>query len=147
MLNRRHIRIKVLQILYAYHQSEQRDIQKGLKELLFSIERMYDMYILLLMTLPDLKQIAESKISDRKNKIRPTEEDLFPNEKFVRNTLINEVTENKQLNTISLKRKLNWSTAEQQEVIRKIFLEIEESETFFDFMNNGQVGRRGTLDK
>ena len=140
MLNRRHIRIKVLQILYAYHQSESKDLKNGVKELLFSIEKMYDLYILLLLTLPEVKAISEAKNEERKNKLRPTSEDLNPNEKFLSNQLVKVLSENVPLQKIALNRKLNWSNAEHQEMFRKMFLEIEQSETYFDFMSNGKVG-------
>lgn len=140
MLNRRHIRIKVLQILYAYHQSESKDLKNGVKELLFSIEKMYDLYILLLLTLPEVKAISEAKNEERKNKLRPTSEDLNPNEKLLKNQLVQALTENGPLQKIALNRKLNWSNAEHQEMFRKMFLEMEQSETYFDFMSNGKVG-------
>ena len=38
MLNRRHLRIKVLQILYAFFQSEEENILKAEKELLSAVE-------------------------------------------------------------------------------------------------------------
>ena len=45
MLNRRHLRIKVLQVLYAYFQSEGADFKVVEKELMNSIERIYDIYL------------------------------------------------------------------------------------------------------
>jgi N utilization substance protein B len=45
MLNRRHLRIKVLQVLYAYFQSNENDFKVVEKELMNSIERIYDIYL------------------------------------------------------------------------------------------------------
>ena len=45
MLNRRHLRIKVLQALYAFSQSKNENAVAGEKELLHSISKMYDMYV------------------------------------------------------------------------------------------------------
>ena len=51
MLNRRHLRIKVLQMLYSYFNDEDStDIQLAEKNLLNSIERIYDLYIYLLLS-------------------------------------------------------------------------------------------------
>ena len=83
MLNRRHLRIKVLQILYAFYQSNETDVVKAQKDVLFTVERMYDMYIYLLLTLTEIKRSAENKIEERKKKLRPTPEDLSPNFKLV----------------------------------------------------------------
>ncbi|NBR16006.1 MAG: transcription antitermination factor NusB, partial [Crocinitomicaceae bacterium] len=66
MLNRRHLRIKVLQILYAFFQSGEVDVLKAQNELLLSVERMYDLYLYLLLTLPEVKSAAATKIEERK---------------------------------------------------------------------------------
>ena len=62
MLNRRHIRIKVLQAFYAFFQSNNEDVLKGEKELFHSIEKIYDLYIFILMLIPSLKRQALFKL-------------------------------------------------------------------------------------
>ena len=130
MLNRRHLRIKVLQLLYAYFQSEENNIPKAEKELLLTIERMYDMYLCLLLSLSEMKRAAENKLADKKNKLRPSEEDLHPNLKFVSNEIITALEQSSSLKELSEKRKLNWMGVENQELFRKIF----------QHMNNGLSG-------
>ena len=51
MLTRRHIRVKVLQSIYAYNQSENKDIEKQEKFLLYNMEQMQDLYLLMLQLL------------------------------------------------------------------------------------------------
>ena len=140
MLNRRHLRIKVLQILYAFYQSDEKDVLKAEKELLLSIERMYDLYIYLLLTLPELTKAASLKIEEKKKKLRPTPEDLNPNRKFVDNALIMSLSSNDQLRKLSEKRKVNWMGAENQEIFRKMFLHVLGTETYFEHMENGLYG-------
>ncbi len=140
MLNRRHLRIKVLQALYAYFQSNSDDSLKSEKELFHAIDKIYDLYVYLLLTFGELKHIAEHRITENKKKIRPTEEDLNPNLKFVNNTVIEILENHKELKSISEKLKVNWIGDENQEMFRKMFLEIRESETYFEFMNNGESG-------
>lgn len=140
MLNRRHLRIKVLQMLYAYFQSEENDFQKAEKELLRTIERMYDMYLYLLLSLPELTNAAANKQEDKKKKIRPTAEDLNPNLKFVNNELISCLENSKSLELLCNSRKVSWSGVENQELFRKMYQHTLENETYFEFMNNGQVG-------
>ncbi len=140
MLNRRHLRIKVLQMLYAYFQSEENDFPKAEKELLRTIERMYDMYLYLLLSLPELTNAAANKQEDKKKKIRPTAEDLNPNLKFVNNELISCLENSKSLVLLCNSRKVSWSGVENQELFRKIYQHTLENETYFEFMNNGQVG-------
>lgn len=140
MLNRRHLRIKVLQVLYAFFQSEEVDLLKAEKELLFSVERMYDMYLYLLLTFPEVKRAAETKIEERRRKLRPTKDDLNPNLKLVENALISQIEASNDLRFLSEKRKVNWTGAVNQEIFRKMYLQIMESEVFFEFMNNGLEG-------
>jgi N utilization substance protein B len=140
MLNRRHLRIKVLQILYAFFQSEEESILKAEKELLSAVERMYDMYLFMLMTLPELKRAGQNRMDDNKKKMRPSEEDLNPNLKFVNNKLIEAIENSYELTKLSEIRKVNWLGAESQEIFRKLYLTILESEVFFEHMNNDSEG-------
>jgi len=136
MLNRRHLRIKVLQSLYAFYQSKDDEYVKFEKELFSSIDRIYDLYLYLLLTFSELKTQAERRIEDNKKKILPTEDDLNPNMKFVDNKVVALLESNEGLRRISETRKVNWLGDENQEMFRKMFLQIRESETYFEFMNN-----------
>ena len=83
MLNRRHLRVKVLQSLYAFFQSDSDDFGKVQKELTLSVERIYDLYLCLLLSFSELKTIGEHRIEENKKKIRPSEEEMDPNLKFI----------------------------------------------------------------
>ncbi|MDG1427778.1 MAG: transcription antitermination protein NusB [Crocinitomicaceae bacterium] len=140
MLNRRHLRIKVLQALYAYFQANEDDYTKAEKELFHSVERIYELYIYMLLSFTELKSIAEYRIEENKKKIRPQEEDLNPNVKFINNEVIKSLEECVELRSQSETLKVNWIGDEKQEMFRKILLNIRESETFFEFMNNEESG-------
>jgi N utilization substance protein B len=140
MLNRRHLRIKVLQALYAFFQSDKRDMLSSEKEMFGAIERIYDLYLSLLMTFGELKAKGEHRIEENKKKMLPTDDDLKPNRKFVDNKVI-EILENQpELRSQSELRKVNWLGAEEQEIFRKMYFQIRESETYFEFMNNEEEG-------
>ncbi len=140
MLNRRHLRIKVLQILYAFFQSEEESILKAENELLSAVERMYDMYLFMLMSLPELKRAALNHMDAHKKKLRPTEDDLNPSTKFVNNVLIEAIESSYELTKLSETRKVNWLGAESQEIFRKLYINVIESEVFFEHMNNDSEG-------
>ena len=140
MLNRRHLRIKVLQLLYAYFQSEEDNFPKAEKELMLTIERMYDMYLYLLLSLSELKRAAENKVAYKKKKILPSEDDLHPNLKFVENQLIQLVENSSSLKALCEKRKINWMGVENQELFRKMFQHTLENETYFDYLHNNLSG-------
>lgn len=140
MLNRRHLRIKVLQALYAYFQSDEENYRRTENELMQAVEKIYDLYIYLLLTFSELKSIAENRMEENKKKIRPTDEDLNPNTKFVNNAIIAMLENDRELRRISEERKVNWVGDEHREMFRKMFLQVKDSETFIDHMNNGQEG-------
>ncbi|MFT5860203.1 MAG: N utilization substance protein B [Flavobacteriaceae bacterium] len=140
MLNRRHLRIKVLQALYAYFQSKEDNFAKTEKELLHSVDRIYELYIYMLLSFSELKTIGLHRIEENKKKIRPKEEDLAPNLKFVNNELITALEECVELRSQSETLKVNWVGDDKQEMFKKILLTIRDSETFFEFMNNEQSG-------
>lgn len=140
MLNRRHLRIKVLQALYAYFQSEEENYRRTENELFDAIDRIYDLYLYLLLSIPEVKVFAERRIDENKKKIRPSDDDLNPNLKFVNNLIIQKIEESKKLTLLSEENKVNWIGDEKQEMFRKMFLHIRDSETYFEHMNNGTSG-------
>ncbi|SFT49475.1 NusB antitermination factor [Lishizhenia tianjinensis] len=140
MLNRRHLRIKVLQSLYAYYQSDKESVIRAEKEMMEAIDRIYDLYLYFLLGFAELKNVAEHRIEENKKKILPKEEDLNPNMKFVENKVIAMLEDNYMLIQASEERTVNWVGDTEREIFRKMFLHIRESETFFEFMNNGNTG-------
>lgn len=136
ILTRRHIRIKVLQALYAYFKSNNDNYVAGEKELFFSLNKMYDMYLLYFLVFGEVVRLAENRIEDGKKKRLPSEADLNPNLKFVENKVIKLITENKALNSKSDQRKLNWIN--EDDAMRKLFKEIRESELYEAYMNSGE---------
>jgi N utilization substance protein B len=143
MLNRRQLRIKVLQALYAYFQSGEENFSKSEKELLHAIDRMYDLYIYLLLTFAEVKTIAEHRVEENKKKILPSIEDLNPNLKFIENNIINVLEKSINLRVISEQHKVNWVGDENREMFRKMFLQIRESETYIAYMNNTDISFEG----
>jgi len=145
MLNRRHLRIKVLQVLYAFFQGHEEDAHKVEKELLLSIERMYDMYLYLLLALPELQRAAQNRQAELKKKMRPSEEDLHPNMKFVDNQVITQLASHANLYKLAEQRKVNWLGAENQEMFKKMYLHLMDTELYFEHMNNGLEGQEEDL--
>lgn len=139
MLNRRHLRIKVLQALYAYYQSDKESIIRAEKEMMEAIDRIYDLYLYFLLSFGELKRISEHRIEENKKKILPSEEDQNPNLKFIKNKALEVLENHYGLLQASEERIVNWVGDENQEIFRKMFLHIRESETFFEFMNNGNA--------
>jgi N utilization substance protein B len=135
MLNRRHLRIKVLQMLYTfYNQKESMDLKTAKTQLLQSVDLMYDLYLYLMLTFQEVRNASLSKMDDRANKLRPSFEDLNPNRKLVDNKIIERIMGSVALQDLCQRRNVNWDSDEKQEVFRKLFIEIEKSEVYFEHM-------------
>ena len=138
MLNRRHLRIKVLQILYAYFQTDDKDAHRAEKELMRSIEKMYELYLFYMLVFEEQLSFAQKRIEERQNKVRPTKEDLNPNRKFVDNRIFKHLSLNIDLKRQSEFHKINWVGAVENDLMKKLFLHLAESEVYTTYMNNGQ---------
>lgn len=132
MLNRRHIRVKVLHALYAFFQSHNDDIIRGEKELFHSIDKSYEMYISMLQLLVELKETAWQVIEERKQKRLPTKEDLNPNTKFIENQLLVMLQENINLSSAANKFKINWQT--RHDLVRRLFLKFSQGNEYLKYM-------------
>ena len=133
MLNRRYLRIKVMQALYGFFQSDTKDLAKADRELFNGIEKIYDLYIYQLALLIELRHVAAKLIEEAKTKHRPTPDNLNPNLKFLQNKFITQLDENIHLKREINNRKINWNN--EFELVKKIFNNIKASEQFTKYMN------------
>jgi N utilization substance protein B len=136
MISRRLLRIKILQICYAYLKSNGQSVNQAEKELFFSIQKSYDLYHYLLLLMIDIVRYAQSRIELSSRKMIPTDEDLNPNTKFVDNKLIKQLEKNKQLNKYLNDNKLSW--VNYPELIKNLYLEIKNSEFYHNYMTSAQ---------
>lgn len=132
MLNRRHLRIKILQILYAFEQSSGQTLAKAEQELMHNIRKMYEMYIFLMLIMIEFRDVAERRIEDNKKKRLPSEEDLNPNMRFTENKLLAQLSENKALAALSEKHKVNWMG--KGELLRNFFRKLTDTEEYRAYM-------------
>ena len=135
MINRRHIRVKVMQSVYAMQQSHNDDIVKEEKFLRHSILKMYDLYVLNFQLLVEVQKFAANKIELSKKKILATAEDLNPNTKFLNNRVINCISESISLESYTNLNKLNnWEL--DVEYIKIIFDELQKSDLYKNYLSN-----------
>ncbi len=132
MLNRRYLRIKVFQALYAYWQGEQSSVAKFEKELVNGIERTQDMYLSLLLVFGELRHVAQLRMEDRKKKRLPTPEDLNPSRRFLENPVIQGIAENERLRTECDKRRISW--VGNHELFTTMIKAVEESPEYQAYM-------------
>ena len=135
MLTRRHIRVKVMQSIYALILSKDDSLEKQKKFLDVSIENMYSLYLLLLSLLIEVHQMAENQLKlSSKKYIASTGDDLPFKEKFVANKLLLQLVNNEQLKEELEIRKLdNWYLNE--EYVKLIYKSILESDKYLKYMH------------
>jgi len=134
MLTRRHIRVKVMQCIYALIQSKDDSLVKQEKFLRMSIENMYVLYLLILSLWAEIHKMAERHVGHSTKKYLATEEDNYPDrEKFINNRLLVQLVNNGILKGELTKRRLNnWYLNE--EYVKIIFREIVASDAYKDYM-------------
>ena len=134
MLNRRHLRVKVLQTLYAYTQSPDKQVSKFEKQLLKNVDQVYETYIWLLVLLADVCAYADVDAEDRANKFLPTEKDLNSNNRLSENRFIQLLNQNEQFQEGQKKYKVSW--AFDPEIVPSIFKALKQSPEYETYMED-----------
>ena len=137
MLNRRFLRVKVLQNLYSYHQTHETNLSQAERQLLKDIDSLYELFIYQLSFWVEVKRFAEQRIEENRHKIFPTEEDLNPNMKFVNNRILNVLDNNKHLQQLEDGYKINWGN-DRDDFIRAFYGRLQEYHEYQEYMNNGK---------
>lgn len=132
MINRVLIRLKIIQIVYAYYQNGSKNLDSAEKELFFSLSKAYDLYNYLLMLMIALTEYAQKRIDAAKAKLAPTTEELYPNRKFVDNKFIAQLEVNKQLTEFIANQKRTWTN--DQDFIKELYEKIVETDIYKDYM-------------
>jgi len=139
MVNRRHIRIKVMQSIYAVLQSKSDNLPKEEKFLLFNIKKATDLYVLQLLLMVEIRNLALEHIEIKKKKYLATDEDKNPNLKFINNELIQAISDSHEIKEFVSKSKLiNWK--DNREYIRILLDEMIDSEVYKNYLNSEKEG-------
>ncbi len=131
MISRRLLRIKTIQLVYAYYKNQDKSINQAEKELFYSIQKSYDLYQYLFLLAIELVQYAQERIEIAKNKRMPTYGDLHPNTKFVDNQITKRLFNSEKFN-IEVKNKMSW--VNYPELIKKFYKELTNSTQYKEYM-------------
>ena len=137
MLNRRILRIKAFKVLYANILAGNSSLAQAETQLDQSCEATRDLYLYMLSVVPALTQIAKDRLEAAKTKLRPTEEDLNPNTKFVDNALAKLIAEDVDLNKLLAKKKFSW--AQYDLILKKVMTSVASKEYFQKYMESDKV--------
>ena len=138
MFNRRQLRIKVLQALYAFHSDKESSVEEAHKLLYQALEKTYDLYLLLLLLVSEMQDAAIERIEAGRLKKQPTHEDLHPNTKFVNNKPLRVIIKSKTLAKEAANRSLGWG--QEQDLIKRLFKSLVASEEYAAYMSNEERG-------
>ena len=133
MVNRDLIRIKVVQLTYAYYQNGERNIDKAEKELLFSLSKAYGLYNYLLSLIVSITQEERRRVEILTNRAQ-REGTEVPSARFAYNKFAVQLEENKQLNLFIEGQKYRWE--DDMEAVRKLCDQIEESTIYKEYMGS-----------
>ena len=132
MINRVLIRLKIIQIVYAYYQNGSKNLDAAEKELFFSLSKAYDLYNYLLMLMIAVTNYAQKRIDAGKSKLAPTSEELCPNMKFVENRFITQLEVNSQLLDFIANQKRSW--ANDEDFVKGLYERIIASDIYKEYM-------------
>ena len=133
MLNRRHIRIKVMQTLYAFDGSESDDLKKDERFLIQSLENMYDLHLLMMSLFIEVQKRAEDQLEKVQKKHLATKEEKNPNKKFINNSILQFLKNNEVVKNELEKRKIDYWYLDF-EYVDIIYKAILESDIYADYM-------------
>lgn len=133
MLNRRHIRAKVMQVLYAQTSNTTENLNSSvLKE---NFENMYSLYLVLLSLFIKLRQRAQDHQQKAKQKMQPTYEDANPNMRFIENLILVRLVQSEALRSKLEFYKIDfWE--QDGEYIELFFQEMIQSDLYKLYMNS-----------
>lgn len=131
MINRKLIRVKIVQLTYAYYQNGHHNMDTAEKELLFSLSKAYDLYNYLLGLIVAITQEERRRvdIATRRAEREGTE---APSQRFAFNKFATQLEENKQLNLFMEDKKMSWEN--DVEAVRKLCDQIERSPLYQEYM-------------
>jgi len=139
MLNRRHIRIKVMQSLYAFYCSDgnlsQNEVEKGLNA---NINRLYELYLYIILFTKELISFAEFYDDEVKSRIFPSAKERNFNARFYLNPVASVLLNSGLIVKTLESNKILWNS-EDNDLLRKIFFDLKSSETYQDYIHSDET--------
>lgn len=133
MINRELIRIKIVQLTYAYYQNGNHNMDNAEKELLFSLSKAYDLYNCLLSLIVAVSREAHLHYDVEVARARREGKDV-PSGKFANNRFAMQLEENKQLCEYMETQKQSW--ADNIEFVRNLLSQMEQSQIYKDYIDS-----------
>ena len=126
-----------MQAIYAFQQEGPESINAGEKQLIVSLDKLYELYIYQLSLIIEVLDFARRRIEENRVKQLPTTEDLSPNLRFIQNRFIQQLENNRDYLKRNAAYKINW--VDEEEMIRKFYNLMREDEAYIAYMSKPEV--------
>lgn len=131
MLSRRHLRIRVMQALYTWYQSEDKNIGTSVNEIFRGTERTYDLYLSLLQILPELAEEERKYYADLQPRFIPKDEPVLSS--MANNHFVIWLSTFSDFNDALKKRKISWQ--KDAELVAKVFYQLRNSPEYKKYVS------------
>lgn len=133
MINRKLIRIKIVQVAYAYSLNEMHRPEDGVNILLSSMGTAYDLYNTMLTLMVEISRLAL-----RAHEAQTTRASRLglaaPSRKFVDNRFMLQLESNRQLQDNRKNQRLDWTN--EEEFVRTLYNKVVDSDFFREYMES-----------
>ncbi|MDR2119823.1 MAG: transcription antitermination factor NusB [Tannerella sp.] len=136
MINRILIRIKILQIVFAFYRNGNDDPNVAEHELLFSLRKSYDLYYYFLLLIIEVTRMQERRLDVRRHRYHPTEDELNPNIRLVNNRFASQLESNLMLQQYVKEHSISW--ANETGFVKKVLSLILDSDFYHSYMHSAE---------
>ncbi|HEX7493453.1 MAG TPA: transcription antitermination factor NusB, partial [Bacteroidales bacterium] len=129
-----------LMALYAFNRREDENLIQAESELMFSIDKSYDLFHYLLLLVLEVADIAVEKIDQALQKRMPSPEDLNPKRRFIDNQIIAQLRKNLAFKKYISSKRLSWiNNAHIPRLLYNKMIVWEEYEKYMTSENNNYL--------
>ena len=143
MLSRRHLRIRVMQALYAYYQSDNKDMLQTEQELLRGTNKIYELYLLTMQMILELANQEELYYADQPvSAVTGTKKSV--ERKMNDNLFVQWLLNNSSFNKMVKDQKISWQN--ETDAVRKSFFQIRQSDQYKDYCKKAESSIKEDID-
>ncbi|RYD81754.1 MAG: transcription antitermination factor NusB [Sphingobacteriales bacterium] len=137
MLSRRHIRVKVLQALYAFYSEggDNKNTAQQTAALDRNISKLYDLYLYLLLFVEELGHFVAQYEEEVKARYIPNEAEATSSARLTQNPVLQKLMNNDAFHKTAKKHAIHWQG--DNDILRRIFLDLKNQEAYKDFIQMG----------
>ncbi len=132
MINRTLIRLKVVQLMYAYYQNGGKNIDTAEKELLFSLSKAYDLYNYMLLLMVSVSRYAIKQVERQEQMNKVAHIDQPVSHRFIDNRFAVQLESNKQLLEFVETKKKTWEN--DLDYVKKLYEDIVASDFYKEYI-------------